>query len=136
MATPEGKVKDQVKKVLKENGAWFYMPVQNGMGVVGIPDIVGCIPITITEDMVGKTIGHFVAIETKAPGKLSRVTPNQQRVLRDIARTGGIAMLTDNATDVATNLENYHGALNRKLDSGHHRQSSEGHGGLQQSNSC
>ena len=115
MATPEGKVKDQVKKVLKENGAWFYMPVQNGMGVVGIPDIVGCVPITITEDMVGKTIGHFVAIETKAPGKLSRVTPNQQRVLRDIVRTGGIAMLTDNASDVATNLEKYQGALKRKL---------------------
>lgn len=30
--TPEGKTKDRIKKVLKECGAWFYMPVQTGYG--------------------------------------------------------------------------------------------------------
>lgn len=97
MATPEGKVKDQVKKVLKDNGAWFYMPVQNGMGVVGIPDIVGCIPITITEDMVGQTIGHFVAIETKALGKSSweDASVHQRKNLTAIANHKGLAVLAD-----------------------------------------
>ena len=30
--TPEGKTKDRIKKVLKECGAWYYMPVQTGYG--------------------------------------------------------------------------------------------------------
>ena len=59
--TPESIVKAGVEKVLAEFGAWYYMPVQNGMGVSGIPDFIACID------------GKFIAIETKAPGKESRV---------------------------------------------------------------
>lgn len=70
--TPEGKVKDKVKKVLEARGifpaskagvfpedskGWFFMPSQNGMGVKGIPDIMG------------HYRGRFFAVETKAPGK-------------------------------------------------------------------
>jgi hypothetical protein len=95
MATPESKVKDGVKKVLKAWGLWYYMPVQNGMGVVGIPDIVGCRPVVITADMVGRTMGQFFAIETKAPGKRSNTTANQDRVLMDINLHNGIAIVVD-----------------------------------------
>jgi hypothetical protein len=31
-ATPEGRVKAAVKKLLTKHGVYFYMPVQNGMG--------------------------------------------------------------------------------------------------------
>jgi hypothetical protein len=79
--TPEGAVKDKVKKILKDLDAWYYMPVQNGMGVVGIPDFVACIN------------GRFVGIECKAPGKENTVTANQQRQIDGIIAAGGVALV-------------------------------------------
>ncbi len=81
--TPEGKVKESVRKFLRAKGVWFYQPVQNGMGRVGIPDFVCCYR------------GTFIAIETKAPGKLSTVTANQQRVIDEIKEHGGLALVVD-----------------------------------------
>lgn len=63
----EGDVKDGIKDVFKELDAWFYMPVQTGMGVGGIHDFIACVPVTVTQEMVGKRIGLFVSVETKAP---------------------------------------------------------------------
>lgn len=102
---PEGKVKDAVKRVLKSGGCWHYMPVQNGMGVVGIPDLIVCAPVEITADMVGKTFGVFMAVETKAPGKAKNTTANQKRHLKAIAETKGVAIATDSAADVQSALE-------------------------------
>lgn len=87
--TPEGKVKAKVKAILKAHGIYFYMPSQNGMGVVGIPDIIACWD------------GRFLAIETKAPGKKANVTPNQANQLKQIGDAGGITMVVDDATDVS-----------------------------------
>jgi hypothetical protein len=81
--TPEGRVKEAVRKYLRTKGVWFYQPVQNGMGQVGIPDFVCCYR------------GIFIAIETKAPGKLSGVTANQRRVLDQIKEHGGLALVVD-----------------------------------------
>ena len=50
-STPEGKVKEACKKYLKSIGAWYFMPVSNGMGQVGIPDIICCYK------------GQFLAVE-------------------------------------------------------------------------
>lgn len=105
--TPEGKVKAAVKKRLSQAGIWYYMPVQNGMGVVGIPDFVGCLPITVTPDMVGKTLGVFVGIETKAPGKISNTTPNQERVLGEIAKHGGVVSVVDDAAQLDRVLDGH-----------------------------
>lgn len=82
-ATPEGKVKDAVKKWLRDRGYWFYMPVQNGMGVVGIPDFICC------------CAGKFVAIETKAPGKRKNLTPNQINRLKEIEGAYGLTLVVD-----------------------------------------
>jgi len=86
--TPEGKVKDAVKKVLKAHDIWFFMPMQNGFGVVGIPDFICCWK------------GQFFAIETKAPGKVSNTTPNQKRVIEEINLHGGWAIVVDDAKQV------------------------------------
>lgn len=91
--TPESKVKQKIKGVLKENNVWAYMPVQNGLGVVGIPDFVCCVPLTITQEMVGRTIGVFMGVEAKAPGKEKTTTPNQKMRLAGIHEAGGVAIV-------------------------------------------
>ncbi len=93
MMTPEGKVKAAVKKLLKERGIWFYMPVQNGMGVVGIPDFVCCWQ------------GKFLAIETKAPGNINNLTANQERRLYEIHQAGGIAVVIDDVSKLKEILD-------------------------------
>ena len=103
--TPEGKVKAEVKKVFKAHNIWSYMPVQNGMGCVGIPDLIACVPLKITKDMVGKTIGVFAGVETKAPGKIKNTTENQRRNLRAIGSHGGMAVVADRADLVEAALE-------------------------------
>jgi hypothetical protein len=83
-STPEGKVKDACKQYLKSIGAWFFMPVSNGMGQVGIPDIICCYK------------GIFIAVETKAPGKRNQTTANQDRVIGAIKEADGWAIVVDN----------------------------------------
>lgn len=92
---PEAKVKDAVKKLLKEYGIWFYMPVQNGMGVVGIPDFVCC------------DHGAFLAIETKAPGKRDNLTPNQEHRMREILVAGGAAIVVDDVSQLKEYLDGH-----------------------------
>ena len=86
--TPEGKVKKKVKEYLQSIGAWYYMPVSNGMGRVGCPDILVCYK------------GLFMAFETKAPGKIKNVTANQQREIDGIQRANGLAHVVDDVEQV------------------------------------
>lgn len=88
--TPEGKVKDAVKKWLKERNVWYYMPMQNGMGVVGIPDFLCCWK------------GQFIAIETKAPGKRDSTTANQNARLKEISDVDGISIVVDDVSQLNT----------------------------------
>ena len=91
--TPEGKVKDAVKKFLKEKGIWFFCPMQNGFGVVGIPDFICC------------DRGRFLAIETKAPGKIKNVSPNQAQRIVEIRKAGGIAVVIDDVSQLEKEFE-------------------------------
>ena len=93
--TPEGKVKKKVKEYLQSIGAWFYMPVSNGMGRVGCPDILVCYK------------GLFMAFETKAPGKIKNVTANQQREIDGIQRANGLAHVVDDVEQVKSLLDTY-----------------------------
>ena len=86
--TPEGKVKKKVKEYLQSIGAWYYMPVTNGMGRVGCPDILVCYK------------GLFMAFETKAPGKIKNVTANQEREINDIISAYGLALVVDDVEQV------------------------------------
>jgi VRR-NUC domain len=88
--TPEGAVKDDVKALLKSMGIWYYMPVSNGMGQHGIPDFICCMPDT----------GKFLAIETKAPGRINTVTPLQTRVIEQIRSHKGWALVVDDVEDL------------------------------------
>lgn len=126
----EGDVKDGIKDVFKELDAWFYMPVQTGMGVGGIHDFIACVPITVTQEMVGKRIGLFVSVEAKEPGKVAKLMkavlagkdtahladdgrfvsnrPLQTHQANGIHAASGIALVSDSAAqlrrDIATEL--------------------------------
>ena len=86
--TPEGKVKKKVKEYLATTGAWYYMPVSNGMGRVGSPDILVCYK------------GHFLAFEVKPPGKIKNTTANQDREIAGINKAEGIAIVVDDVEQV------------------------------------
>ena len=85
-ATPEAKVKAKIKKILKDHGVYYAMPIGTGYGNSGVPDFLCCVN------------GTFVAIEAKA-GK-GTTTALQEKNLRDIRTAGGTAMVVNE-----TNLE-------------------------------
>ena len=84
VVTPEGRVKDAVKKLLKEHRVYWHMPVQNGMGAPSL-DFVCCVK------------GKYFAIETKAPGK--KPTPRQENTIAEIQRAGGKVFVIDGSLD-------------------------------------
>jgi hypothetical protein len=91
--TPEGKVKKAIKAYFKEIGAWYYMPMSNGMGRVGCPDFIVCYR------------GLFFAFETKAPGKINNVTPNQEREIFEIIQAAGVAVVVDDVKQVRDTID-------------------------------
>lgn len=82
--TPESKVKKKLIDCLKSLGddCFYYMPVQNGMGQSGIPDIICCIK------------GRMVALECKATRK-NYPTTLQAFALSQIQKSGGVAWVVD-----------------------------------------
>ncbi len=83
--TPEGKVKDRVKKLLKSYGAYYHMVVTNGMGAP-------------TLDFIGCYLGRFFAIETKAHDKY--MTARQEITATVIRDAGGVVFLINDETGV------------------------------------
>jgi len=83
MATPEGRIKTKIKKLLKtheEAGLYYEMPVPSGYGKSGL-DFYGCF------------CGRFFAIEAKAPSKSP--TALQEMTLERIRRAGGVTFVID-----------------------------------------
>ena len=80
----ESDVKKRVKQILKELGAWWYMPVPTGYGVQGIPDFIVCYK------------GLFIAIETKY-GK-NKCSKWQAIRLDEIRDHGGQSMVINENT--------------------------------------
>ena len=80
MSTPEGKVKDSIRTLLKASGAYWHMPVQNGLGKPAL-DFHVC------------HRGRYAAVEAKAPGK--KPTPRQVITMDEIVRAGGRVFLID-----------------------------------------
>jgi Holliday junction resolvase len=81
MATPEGKVKVAVVKLLNKYNAYYFFPPANGYGRAGIPDIVCCVK------------GKFVAIECKAG--TNTTTALQDREIKKIQTAEGHAMVVN-----------------------------------------
>lgn len=106
--TPEGRVKNAVKKRLAEHGVYpfevvaagmhpdaagsFYMPVAGPFSVHGVHDFVICWK------------GVFCTLETKAPDEPSDETVHQGRFRTAINSTGGIALTGVRSADAVDHL--------------------------------
>jgi hypothetical protein len=103
--TPEKKVKDKVKKVLVDAGAYYFMPGTHGFGASGVPDIVGCYQ------------SKFFGIECKAGG--NKPTALQLRTLSQITTAGGYALVVneDNLNDVSNMLKEIQNGISRRTSS-------------------
>lgn len=127
MATKEARSSHAVRE---RASAWGVRLFRNNSGVlmndVGIPvrfglgnessktnkdlktgDYIGWTPVTITPEMVGKTLPVFTNMEVKASGFKTRETYNknsrehgQNNFNQIVVRAGGIAGFTSGAADV------------------------------------
>ena len=86
--TPEGKVKQEVRNLLKTYGAYWHSPVQNGMGTPSL-------------DMICCMRGLYLAIECKSPGK--HPTPRQELTMKQIRDAGGRVVVIGESVDEAGN---------------------------------
>jgi hypothetical protein len=86
MSTPEGKVKDKVKRLLHKFGIYSHMPVMNGMGAP-------------TLDFICCAWGYYLAIETKAPGEWP--TDRQKITMKQISEMGGFVFVVRDAESLA-----------------------------------
>lgn len=77
--TPEGKVKEKVKKILKERGIYYFMPRGTTFGRSGIPDVIACVA------------GCFVGVETKAGS--NKPSALQDLEMLNIRRSGGYTLV-------------------------------------------
>ena len=80
MTTPEGKIKDKVKQLLKSHKIYWFCPVQYGLGASGL-DFFCCHK------------GFFFVVETKAPGK--KATKRQEYVMGRVRDAGGECFVID-----------------------------------------
>lgn len=92
VTTPEGRTKIKIRELLLTAGAYYHMPVQNGMGKP-------------TLDYVGCHKGRFFAVEAKAPGKVP--TPRQEMTIREIQKASGIVFVIDGVEGSYAALESW-----------------------------
>jgi hypothetical protein len=94
MSTPEGNVKLKIKNYL--NGLapalWYFMPVNNGYGIKGVPDFVGCY------------YGRFFTIEAKPAGEKEKPWQTLLRTEKLIP-AGAWSIVASEVTPVAAMLE-------------------------------
>jgi len=93
--TPEGRVKAQIKALLKARGIWFFMPQNVGMGSSGVPDFICCVPLTLHEGS-----GKLLGIEAKSIGKRNNTTTLQDIQIAAIRAAGGWAIVVDDVAQL------------------------------------
>lgn len=83
MATPEAKVKQKIKALLKQHGAYFTMPVMAGLATNGTPDFSVC------------HAGRYLGLEAKAGA--GQPTALQWLRMDEIVAAGGCSMVVNEA---------------------------------------
>lgn len=84
--TPEGRVKNKIKKILDKykSNTYVYMPVPGGFGKPGL-------------DFHCAISGNAFNIEAKVPGK--KPTPRQEQTIQEMRQGGVTVFVIDGAQD-------------------------------------
>lgn len=61
--------------------------------IEGSSDLIGWSPTVITQEMVGKTVAVFTAVEVKTQSKKSKASEAQENFISAVLRAGGIAFI-------------------------------------------
>jgi len=69
----------------------------------GSSDLIGWVPVKITEDMVGQTFAIFFAVEGKI-GKL-KTTPEQESFIGAVNHSGGRAVVIRDDLEIVSEIE-------------------------------
>lgn len=109
--TRETPLMRHIMYALSQSGATVF---RNNVGVARYPDgsrvryglcpgssdIIGWTPVTITPDMVGRTVAVFTAVEVKT--NRGRVTVKQDNFISRVREAGGIARIVRSENEVYT----------------------------------
>ena len=79
--------------------------IRYGVGNPGGSDLICCVPVTITADMVGKTVGVFAAPEIKtSTGKLRKDQVTFQQAVLNAGGIAGVARSPEEALELISRL--------------------------------
>ena len=107
---------------LKDGSALIRNPkrVTFGVGPNGAGDLLGFRQVTITPDMVGRTVAVFLSAEAKSDTGRGRIAAEQERWRDFINRMGGIAVVFESAEELERALaEPFDGVLTDGAESDH-----------------
>lgn len=76
--------------------------IKYGVCNPGGADLIGLMPVVVTEEMVGQLLGVFVGVEIKAPD--GKVTPEQANFMTLVNKNGGIGFIARSKEDMEENL--------------------------------
>lgn len=112
----ESKTQKAAMNLLRRNRAYVYKNAQGLYTERGRPDLVACVPIRMSQlkqlYQDDDTVGLFMGIEMKRPGKINNTSIAQKIVGHQIQNCGGIWFPLDNVDTLKTTLnkllgENY-----------------------------
>lgn len=93
-------LRNNVGKYEDKEGNW----VQYGL-CIGSSDLIGWMPITVTQEMIGMKIAVFSAVEVKT--ETGRTTPEQVNFIEAVKRAGGIAVVARSLEDAESVIKNF-----------------------------
>ena len=88
--TKESAIQRDIQKFWRKLGGWVFKVHGNEFMPAGIPDLVGCVPMKITQEMVGHVIGVFVGLEAKRD-KIEDASIVQLQTIEEIRKAKGYA---------------------------------------------
>lgn len=92
---------------LKDGSVLIRNPRRLNSGLCeGSSDLIGWTSVTITGDMVGRTLAIFTAIEVKSSTKL-KATNEQKAFIHAVNASGGIGIIARELKDILVGVNRY-----------------------------
>ena len=100
-------VQTQMIKVSPQDIVIYWArPLHSGL-CKGSSDTIGYLPVLITQEMVGKTVAVFVAVETKS--KRGKSTIEQESFVKSVSDCGGIGIIAKTVQQVISVIREFKG---------------------------